>query len=479
MPVAGRSFLPEGEDSASVSWASRPTAERAALAGRLRRLVGREAASLAEAVGERPGRVPGETLALEVLPLADACRFLEREASRLLAPRRLGNRGRPAWLAGTRAEVRRDPLGRVLVIAPSNYPLLLAGVQAVQALVAGNSVLVKPAPGCSAPMAALARLLAQAGLPDGLFRVLPEAAEAATAAIEAGVDKVVLTGSAETGRAVMADLARSLTPSVMELSGNDAVIVLPGADVDLAARALAWGVRLNGGATCIAPRRVFADAGLVGQLEARIAGLIEGALAVALPGRVVAQVERLLAEARAAGCRLSGPLPDGGAMAPLLVAGARPGLGLLREDIFAPVLSLVPVGGEDEALALAADCDYALGAAVFGPADRALAVARRLVAGVVTVNDLVVPTADPRLPFGGRRASGFGTTRGAEGLLEMTAPKVVCVSRGRFRPHYDPFGEDDARLLAAYANAVHGREPGAWRNLLSALLRRARRAGKG
>jgi acyl-CoA reductase-like NAD-dependent aldehyde dehydrogenase len=453
--------------------------ERAALAGRLRRLIGRQAAWLAEAVGERPGRVPGETLALEVLPLAEACRFLEREAPRLLAPRRLGGRGRPAWLFGMRAEIRRDPLGRILVIAPSNYPLLLAGVQAVQALVAGNAVLVKPAPGCGAPMRALGSLLAQAGLPEGLFLVLPEEAGAATAAIEAGVDKVVLTGSAATGRAVMADLARTLTPSVMELSGNDAVIVLPGADADLVARALAWGVRLNGGATCIAPRRVFVDRHLAGRLEAGIARLLAGAPAVTLPGRVAAQMERLLDEAREAGCRLVGPPPEGGAMAPLLVAGARPGLGLLREDIFAPVLSLVPVESEEEALALAADCDYALGAAVFGPEDRAVEAARRLVAGVVTVNDLVVPTADPRLPFGGRRSSGFGTTRGAEGLLEMTAPKVVCVSRGRFRPHYDPLSEGDAMLLAAYANAAHGRAPGAWRNLLSALLRRVRGTGGG
>lgn len=471
--------MEEAAGGAGAGWASRPVPERAALAGRLRRLIGRQAAWLAGAVGERPGRVPGETLALEVLPLAEACRFLEREASRLLAPRSLGGRGRPAWLFGMRAEVRRDPLGRVLVIAPSNYPLLLAGVQAVQALVAGNVVLVKPAPGCSAPMRALGDLLAQAGLPEGLFLVLPEAAGAATAAIEAGVDKVVLTGSAATGRAVMADLARTLTPSVMELSGNDAVIVLPGADADLVAKALAWGVRLNGGATCIAPRRVFADRHLAGRLEAGIARLLAGAPSVTLPGRVAARMERLLAEAREAGCRLIGEGPVGGAMAPLLVADARPGLGLLREDIFAPVLSLVPVEDEEEALALAADCDYALGAAVFGPEGRAVPVARRLVAGVVTVNDLVVPTADPRLPFGGRRSSGFGTTRGAEGLLEMTAPKVVCVSRGRFRPHYEPLAEGDAVLLAAYANAAHGRAPGAWRGLLSALLRRVRGAGGG
>ena len=335
----------------------------------MRHLIARNASELSQSVGERPGRAEGETLALEVLPLADACRFLEREAEALLAPKRLGSKGRPLWLSGASAEIRREPLGVILIVAPSNYPLFLPGVQIVQALAAGNAVLIKPAPGCVEPMRALLGLLEDAGLPAGLCVLLDETVEAGREAIAAGVDKLVLTGSAETGRRVLADLAPHLTPAVMELSGNDAVFVLPGADLDLTAKALAYGLRLNGGATCIAPRRVFADRGCALELERRLTPLALALPPVAVPERIRTQVARLLDEAEYAGCRLIGPRfrADEPRMAPVIVADAVPELGLLREDIFAPVLSLVPVAGEADALNAAAQCPYALGASIFGP----------------------------------------------------------------------------------------------------------------
>ncbi|EWY37953.1 hypothetical protein N825_16245 [Skermanella stibiiresistens SB22] len=443
---------------ARKEWGRLAVAERVAVIGRLRRLIARDARALDDAVGDRPGRAKGETAALEILPLLDACRFLEREAAALLAPRRLGSRGRPAWLFGVKAEVRREPLGVVLVVAPSNYPLFLPGVQIVQALAAGNAVVVKPAPGHRAPIDKLASLLAEAGLPDGLCAVLDETVEAGRDAISAGVDKVVLTGSVVTGRRVLADLAEHLTPSVMELSGNDAVFVLPGADVGMVAKALAYGLRLNGGATCIAPRRVFAARSLALDLERQLTSLVLETPPVAVPERIRLQVAPLVEEAQAAGCRLIGRPFDAREpeMAPLLVADAVPELGLLRQDIFAPVLSLVPVADETDALAAASACDYALGAAIFGPEQEALALAVLVEAGSVVVNDLIVATADPRLPFGGRGSSGFGTTRGAEGLLEMTALKAVSIRGGRFRPHYDPVGPADAALMFDYIEAVHG-----------------------
>ena len=204
--------------AAQADWTETPLRRRLGVITRLRHLIARNAAELSQSVGERPGRAEGETLALEVLPLADACRFLEREAEALLAPRRLGSKGRPLWLSGAEAEIRREPLGAVLIIAPSNYPLFLPGVQIVQALAAGNAVLIKPAPGCVEPMRALLGLLEEAGLPADLCVLLDETVEAGREAIAAGVDKLVLTGSAETGRQVLADLAPHLT------SGRDGVV---------------------------------------------------------------------------------------------------------------------------------------------------------------------------------------------------------------------------------------------------------------
>ena len=394
--VAAPAALGHGEKArtAQAAWAARPLAERLRIVRGLRHAIAENAAVLVRAAGGEHGRPETEILSSEVVPLAEACRFLERAAPRLLATRRLGADGRPAWLAGVETEVRREPLGIVLVIAPSNYPLFLPGVQTAQALAAGNAVLWKPGRGGSAAAWAFLALTRAAGLPPGLLTVLPEAAEAAREAIAAGVDKVLLTGSAATGHEVLPELARRLIPAVAELSGDDPLFVLPGADLDRVARALRFGRALNGGETCIAPRRVLVPRDLIPPLRGRLAAL--------------------------------------GVEAPL-----------------------IPVENAEAALAEARRSPYALGASVFGPEEEAVALAGRIRAGVVVVNDLIVPTADPRLPFGGRGESGYGVTRGAEGLLELTAPKVVAVRRSRRLFHLEESHPVDADLFRAYLTLTH------------------------
>ncbi|WP_434623183.1 aldehyde dehydrogenase family protein [Azospirillum sp. B2RO_4] len=441
-----------------TAWSAQGISLRLSVIRGLRHRIAADAERLVRSLESRPGRCAAESVSAEILPLAEACRFLEREAAGLLAPRRLGRRGRPVWLFGVEAEVRREPLGRVLIVGPSNYPLLLPGVQAVQALAAGNRVLVKPAPGCGAPMVLLGEWLTEAGLPPGLFRVLDESAGAVAEAIAAGIDKLVLTGSADTGRAVAELLGRHLVPSTMELSGNDAVFVLPGAEVEQVARALSFGLRLNGSATCIAPRRVFVPQGMAAGLEDALVGQVAAIPPVPVSLPVRRRLATLARDAVAEGARALGIVPteEHPAMTPLILADARPGMALLREEIFAPVLSLVPVRDMGEALEAAARSPYALGASVFGPVAQARELAGRIDAGTVTINDLIVPTADPRLPFGGRHASGWGVTRGAEGLLEMTQVKTVSVRRGRLRPHLDAPREGDDALILAALRLFHG-----------------------
>lgn len=463
----------------SAAWSAKDISLRLSVIRGLRHHIAADAERLVRSLEARPGRSAAESVSAEILPLAEACRFLEREAAGLLAPKRLGRRGRPVWLFGVEAEVRREPVGTVLIVGPSNYPLLLPGVQAIQALAAGNRVLVKPAPGCGAPMVLLAEWLEEAGLPPGLFRVLDDSTGAVAEAIDEGIDKLVLTGSADTGRAVAERLARHLVPSTMELSGNDAVFVLKGAEVEQVARALAFGLRLNGSATCIAPRRVFVPhemaAGLEDALIRQVAAIPP--VPVSLPiRRRLAALER---DAVAEGARALGSVPkdEDAAMTPLILADARPGMALLHEEIFAPVLSLVPVRDMEEALEAAARSPYALGASVFGPVAQARELAARIDAGTVTINDLIVPTADPRLPFGGRHASGWGVTRGAEGLLEMTQVKTVSIRRGQLRPHFDAPREGDEALMLAALRLFHG-GPGtrteAIRRMLRAVRGRAR-----
>lgn len=392
---------------AQRAWAALPVCERLGVVRRARHEIALAASDLAAEI-ERP---EGDTLIAEVLPLCEACRFLEREADDILAPRALGRRGRPLWLSGVATTIFREPHGVVLIIGPGNYPLLLPAVHTLQALVAGNAVVLKPGRGGASVCSLFGIALRAAGLDERLLTVTGDDPEEAHDALAHGVDKVVLTGSFETGRALLRELAETATPSVMELSGDDSVFVLDDADVDLVARALGFGTRLNGGNTCIAPKRVYCAETLAGSLERRITG----------------------------------------------------------------ELPVIRVQNENDALSLAAHSPYALGAAVFGSEKRARALAARIRAGVVVINDVIVPTADPRLPFGGRGRSGFGVTRGAEGLLEMTTVKAVAARGGRWRPHYEEPKPGDARLFADYIKAAHAFR---WRDRLAALTDLIRTAGR-
>ncbi|MBW4025016.1 MAG: aldehyde dehydrogenase family protein [Proteobacteria bacterium] len=432
--------------AASLRWRDTPVRARLEILRRARRLLAAGGLDIARTLGDR--RPVADTLTAELLPLLAAMRFLERSSERLLAPRRLRG-GRPLWMVGIGAEIRREPCGVVLIIGPSNYPLFLPGVQMLQALAAGNAVCLKPAPGCAAPIEALAAILTEAGLPEGVLQLLQESVPTGNAAVGAGFDRIVLTGSAETGRAVLAAAAPTLTPATMELSGNDAMLVLPGADIAVVAAALAYGLRLNSGATCIAPRRVFVTRGEVEPLARALLAHVEGMALSATPPGVAARLGRLVAEAVEQGARLL-PVPSApGATAPVLLTDARAEMRLLQEDVFAPWLALVPVDSMAEAITALHLCPYALGVSVFGPEAEARRLAARVRAGSVCINDLIMPTADPRLPFGGRGLSGFGVTRGAEGLLEMTVVKTVSIRRGRFRPHLAPPRSGDAHRYAA------------------------------
>ncbi len=479
--------------AAQVHWARIPMARRLELIREFRRLIAGNAIYLADASAAARSRPAAESLTAEVLPLAEACRFLERESTVLLAPRRLGKRGLPLWLTGVRSEVHREPLGVVLIIGPGNYPLLLPGVQLIQALVAGNAVVLKPGVGGSAAARALIELVIRAGFDSHLVTLFPESSAAARAAIAARPDKVLFTGSAATGEKILSQLAPQLIPATMELSGCDAVVVRADADLDLTIKALTFGLNLNAGATCMAPKRVFVARSVATELEGRLAKAFKlGARSEAVPTAaadkesIVAAIatERLrplLDDALSRGAHFiaGGVTPDGLVRLPVILGGVHPASRLLREDVFFPVLCLVTVADDAEAVTRANDCPFALAASIFSQDEAAAQkLAAQINAGIVTINDLVVPSADARVPFGGRGRSGFGVTRGAEGLLELTTPKVITRSRGSFRPAFDAPRSGDLEMFQAYLTLTHGRGFKLRLRALIALIRTLSRRGK-
>ena len=344
----------------------------------------------------------------------------------------------------------------MLVIGPSNYPIFLPGVQIVQALVAGNAVVVKPGSGGGPAARALRRLLESAGLEPALCVVLDESPTSANWAIDQGVDKVILTGSATTGRAVLSQLADSLTPAAMELSGSDAVYILPGADPARVAAHLAFGLTLNASATCIAPRRVFVTPEARRELEEHLLEALQSAQPLPLGEAAVGRARALVDEALSlGGTLLVGGPPLGGMMTPTVLTDVPAEAEIVGADLFAPVFVLDEVADMDEALARARAVPYALGASVFGPEPDAKRLSARIDAGTVVVNDLIVPTADPRAPFAARRDSGFGVTRGAEGLLALTRIRTEIVRPGRRRAHLAARPRAFGELLLGYARLAH------------------------
>jgi len=453
-----------------------------------------QGAAFADAISPGLARSKADTLVMELLPLLDACRFLERNAARLLKVRRLGWVGRPFWLSGVWAEVHREALGQVLVIGPANFPLFLAGVQVLQALAAGNAVTWKPGRGgravaklvaeelmISGLPRAVAKLVAKAlrdgGLPKGLLQVTDDSVNAAREAIAARPDKVMFTGSQVAGEAVLAELAKTATPAVVELSGADAIVAMPSADLEMVARAVAFGLRLNGGAVCMSPRRLFATAATMEALRPLLMRVLEDVPPVAMDARTGAVLSGLVELAVGDGAQVLGVLsPE--EQRPLLIDRARAEMEIARSDVFAPVLSLIAMPSLLHLHEAYEGCEYALTAAIFcGKSDLGAArgLAQTLRAGTVLINDVIAPTADARVPFGGRGASGYGVTRGAEGLLEMTAVKTVLVRRSGSMRHFAATSDADVAMFDGMIRASHGR---GWRerwNGLRQLVQRSRK----
>lgn len=457
---------------AQANWAERTVADRLRILRKARHILASGSAALVDAMPVNPSRTRADTYVAEVLPLLAACQFLEREAEHILRTRYLGRHGLPFWLSGLSTEVERVPFGLVLVIGPANYPLFLPGVQTLQALAGGNAVIWKPGHGGGPVAAEFTSALKAAGLPAGLLRVSDDTVQATVREIRLGPDKIFFTGSTEAGREVLRVAAESGTPVVVELSGCDVVIALESAEPGRLVQALQFGMRFNGSATCMAPRRLI----LVGQGHETLIDRLQQEFS-AMPGVPIQARERLqglLLDARAAGATVLGSLDDD-LVRPVLVLNASADMAIAQADIFAPVLTALRAQNVAEISALDEVCPFGLTASIFGKESEARKVAAALRVGTVIVNDLIVPTADPRVAFGGRRASGFGVTRGREGLLEMTAVKTLAVrGSGRMR-HYQQTGPAHEAMFRGVVTVSHGaalRERWrGFRNMVAAAMR--------
>ncbi|MCE9561732.1 MAG: aldehyde dehydrogenase family protein [Planctomycetes bacterium] len=447
---------------AQPSWSRLPIGHRLRPVRTLRNLLVERTDDLIAAANADIGRPVVEVLGTELLPSAAALNFIEQEAVRILAPRRIPGRLRPTWLMGTRDAVHHRPWGVVGVIGTWNYPIYLNVGPIAQALVAGNAVLWKPSENAVRTADLLHELFLKAGFPAELVQKLPATREGGPQLAETDVDYIVFTGSDGVGRKLAARLGERLIPSTLELSGCDAMFVLADANLEMATKAAWFGLTLNRGQTCIAVRRIFVQRARCEEFIAAMRKFLATAQPMTLvtPGQQP-HAERLIADAVQRGAEVHTMPASQQNMGPTLLVNVPGDAAICREACFAPVTAVIPFDSIDNALSLAAQSPFGLSASIF-TANTALAkeLAERIAAGSVIINDVLAPTAHPATPFGGRGASGWGVTQGAEGLIAMTTPQVVTVHKGTFRPHLDEATNPDpatADILRGLLRATHAR----------------------
>ncbi len=439
------SILPEIVSHARIAqsvWGELSVRDRCA---RLRMLRDRIMASrneLAEAVVRESGKPRVEALFADVFVALDSAEYWSRNAVEALRTRRVPHHSTAA--KAKRGYLAYDPLGIIAIISSWNYPLAIPLSQIIPAVAAGNAVVCKTSdftPQCGV---LIEKLFIDAGFPRDLVKIVQGGGEVGQALIDSAPDKVLFTGSVATGRRVAEACAKRLIPSVLELGGKDAMIVLADADLEVASSAAVWGSYTNCGQVCLSVERLFVEQGAA---EKFIALCVEKTKKLHIgPGSDSAtdvgplirpqHVRRMIdllddAVSRGANVLCGGSArPDLGPnfFEPTVIAGVDSSMKLFQEETFGPILAIRVVKDAKEAIAQANDSPFALAASIWTrEKSRGMAIASELRAGAVMVNDAISYFGIAEAPHGGCGASGWGRTHGKAGLLEMVHMKYIDV----------------------------------------------------
>jgi succinate-semialdehyde dehydrogenase/glutarate-semialdehyde dehydrogenase len=432
-----------------AKWADTPVRERAAVFKRLAALILRDRDRILDSIQDESGKARLNAFE-EIMDAARGVRVFANTAGSALAERR-----RPGAIPLlTRTTERHVPVGVVGMISPWNYPFNLPATDAAQALLAGNAVVLKPDSQTPFTALLLAELLAEAGLPTGLFQVVPGAGTQVGPVLVGTCDYLMFTGSTEVGRALARGCGERLIGFSAELGGKNPALVLADADVAAAAAGLARGCFAGSGQVCVSIERIYVAnevyADFLTRFAARTRSLRLGVghdwdadLGSLVSGTQLDHVQRHVEDARGkgAGVLVGGRTrPDLGPFCyePTILTGVTEAMQVCREETFGPVVSVYRVNSEAEAIARANDTRYGLNASVWSRG-RGQDVARRLRAGTVNINDSYIPAfGSHAAPMGGMGESGQGRRHGATGLLKYTEAQTIA--RQRLAPIAPPDG---------------------------------------
>jgi acyl-CoA reductase-like NAD-dependent aldehyde dehydrogenase len=390
--------------AAQPTWAALGIRKRIAILREFQRLLHQKKSEVAQLVTREAGKPYVEALLTEVLVVLDAVRFLIDNAFRLLRDEPVSHCNLAMKTKSGR--LLREPWGVIGIISPWNYPFSIPATESIAALVAGNAVVLKPSELTSLTAIKLVSLLHQAGVPKEIFQVIPGDGVTGAALIAASSDKLIFTGSVATGKRIAQAAAARLLPVVLELGGKDPMLVLDDADIEIASSGAVWGAFVNAGQACLSVERCYVHRSLyqpffeacvrkTRQLRVGNAMDPETDVGPMIHQHQLLNVESQVEDALGLGARVlvgANRLPALGPnfYAPTVLADITHAMRIMREETFGPVLPVMPFDSDEEAIRLANDSEYGLAASVWtGDHNRGEALARRIQAGTVMVNDAI------------------------------------------------------------------------------------------
>ncbi|MBN1548446.1 MAG: aldehyde dehydrogenase family protein [Syntrophaceae bacterium] len=428
--------------TAQKAWEILPFARRGRYILAMRDYLVHHADEAADVISACTGKPPLEALATEVIPTALAAGYYAAKTRKFLKRKRLmpGN----VLFASKISYIDQVPYGVIGIISPWNYPLAIPLHEVMMALMAGNAVVLKVATQSQTVGTLIDDMVKASGLPEGLFSLIHLPGNSAGQTfIASGIDKLFFTGSVDVGKQLMGEAAARLLPICLELGGNDAMIVCDDANLNRAAGGAVWAGFSNAGQSCGGVERIFVlrevHDRFIAHLAEKTAQLVgsdgedsAGTRCAMTTKDQWEKVQELLQDALSRGAQIAASVPftadsTAGFFHPAVVlTNVDTSMRLMNEEIFGPVIAVMAVADEEEAVTLANRSSLGLTASVWTKSrKRAHAIASRLEVGAVTINDHLMSHGLAETPWGGFKESGIGRSHGYLGLHEMTRPRVV------------------------------------------------------